>query len=78
MAHVIAPSHLGQGLSGSRRGVIDFPEARWPRRDRKWTDRVFAEPVNLVVIPEPEFESENALGLLQAIYNSRGYRFRSE
>jgi hypothetical protein len=31
----------------------------------------FADPANLVVQPEPEFESENALGLLQAIYKSR-------
>jgi len=40
------------------------PEAPWPRRDRKWTAQVFAVPANLVVSPEPEFESENALGLL--------------
>jgi hypothetical protein len=31
----------------------------------------FADPANLVVQPEPEFESENVLGLLQAIYKSR-------
>jgi hypothetical protein len=32
----------------------------------------FADPANLVVQPEPEFESENALGFLQTIYKSRG------
>jgi hypothetical protein len=31
----------------------------------------FADPANLVVQPEPDFESKNALGLLQAIYKSR-------
>ena len=31
----------------------------------------FADPANLMVIPGPEFESENALGFLQAIYKSR-------
>jgi hypothetical protein len=31
----------------------------------------FADPANLVVQPEPEFEGENALGFLQAIYKSR-------
>lgn len=31
----------------------------------------FADPANLVVQPEPEFEGENALGLLQAVYKSR-------
>ena len=32
----------------------------------------FADPANLVVIPEAEFESENALGFLQAIYKRGG------
>lgn len=31
----------------------------------------FADPANLVVQPEPEFEGEDALGLLQAVYKSR-------
>jgi hypothetical protein len=36
----------------------------------------FADPANLVVQPEPEFESESALGLLQAIYKSRWCHFQ--
>ena len=32
----------------------------------------FADPAILVVIPEPESEGENALGLLQAIYKNEG------
>jgi hypothetical protein len=31
----------------------------------------FADPANLVVQAEPEFEGESALGLLQAVYKSR-------
>lgn len=30
----------------------------------------FADPANLVVQTDPEFQSENALGFLQAIYKS--------